>query len=223
MTLTEARNYLGKFLFSGDEVFKPNNRLSGGERSRLALAKLGLDDGNFLILDEPTNHLDISATEELEKAVRNFPGTLLVVSHDRYFLTRATDKILEVCDGKVELYKMPYGEYVQERENRRQEQAAPDVSPRRARLEQEKLLREQELAVRRQRRRLEQDVSEMECAIADTEQKIAELEKELAEPVVYENFALAREKGEEMYRLKDELEHLVTAWGVLVVKLEQGR
>ena len=107
MTITETHNYLGRFL-SGDDVFKRNADLSGGEKSRLALAKLSLDEGNFLLLDEPTNHLDIKGVEELEEAIHSFPGTLLVVSHDRYFISRTTSKILEVAEGRVTYYPVPY-------------------------------------------------------------------------------------------------------------------
>ena len=86
LPIGEARNYLGRFLFSGDDVFKPIRALSGGERSRVALAKLTLIGANFLMLDEPTNHLDIPSQENLENVLSNFSGTVLLVSHDRYFV-----------------------------------------------------------------------------------------------------------------------------------------
>ncbi len=111
MDVREARQYLGSFLFQGDDVFKKNGALSGGEISRLALAKMGLVAGNFLIMDEPTNHLDIQGVEELELTLANYPGTLLVVSHDRYFVSRTAESILEVQGGQVRLYQVDYKEY----------------------------------------------------------------------------------------------------------------
>ena len=111
MDMGDARNYLGSYLFRGDDVFKKNEMLSGGEISRLALAKMGLVSGNFLIMDEPTNHLDIQGVEELEATLANYPGTLLVVSHDRYFVSRTARSILEVRGGRIRLFRMGYMEY----------------------------------------------------------------------------------------------------------------
>lgn len=222
MTITEARTYLGRFLFSGDDVFKKNADLSGGERSRLALAKLGLDAGNFLVLDEPTNHLDIRGVEELESALDEFPGTLLVVTHDRYFVRRTTDKVLEVEDGKAIFYKVPYEEYLVEREKQKQGQADQQPNDKRLRLKEEKQKREEELTRRRERRKLEQAAKETEEKIARTEEKIAALEAELATPEVYGDFQLARAKGEEMASLRAETDRLYTEWDELVCLLEEA-
>ncbi|MDR3560108.1 MAG: ABC-F family ATP-binding cassette domain-containing protein [Negativicutes bacterium] len=106
-----ARNYLGAFLFSGDDVFKLVGDLSGGEKSRLALLKLMLGGANFLVLDEPTNHLDIAAKEAIEEAILSFPGTFLVVSHDRYLLEKVADRVVELADGRLTEYGGNYGFY----------------------------------------------------------------------------------------------------------------
>jgi ATP-binding cassette subfamily F protein 3 len=106
-----ARTYLGRFLFTSDDVFKPVGSLSGGERSRLALALLLLQNANFLILDEPTNHLDISARETLEEMLSEFDGTILFVSHDRYFIDRLATRIWEIADGTVKQYLGNYTDY----------------------------------------------------------------------------------------------------------------
>ena len=105
-----ARNLLGRFLFSNDDVYKSVSALSGGERSRLALARLTLERANFLILDEPTNHLDIGAREALEEALDGYEGTMLFVSHDRYFVDRIANRIWEVADGGITTWLGNYTE-----------------------------------------------------------------------------------------------------------------
>ncbi|EPW30528.1 ATP-binding cassette domain-containing protein, partial [Streptococcus agalactiae] len=108
----EIRNRLGAFLFSGDDVKKSVSMLSGGERARLLLAKLSMENNNFLILDEPTNHLDIDSKEVLENALIEFDGTLLFVSHDRYFINRVATKVLEISDKGSTLYLGDYDYYL---------------------------------------------------------------------------------------------------------------
>lgn len=112
-TNEEVRTLLGRFLFSGETVFKKVEALSGGEKARLALAKMLLRPANLLILDEPTNHLDISAKEMLEDALRNYDGTAIVISHDRYFISQVANKIVEIRDGELRLYRGDYHYYLE--------------------------------------------------------------------------------------------------------------
>jgi len=111
----EARNHLARYLFRGEDVFKPVAHLSGGERGRLALAILALDRTNFLLLDEPTNHLDIPAQETLQEALQHYPGTILLVSHDRYLIDRLATQIWELRDGHLQVFKGNYQSYLEAR------------------------------------------------------------------------------------------------------------
>jgi ATP-binding cassette, subfamily F, member 3 len=103
---------LGQFLFSGETAFKPVGALSGGEKARLALAKMLLKPANLLVLDEPTNHLDIPAKEMLEDAIRNYEGSVMIVSHDRYFVSRTATKIVEIRDGELRVYRGDFQYYL---------------------------------------------------------------------------------------------------------------
>ncbi len=116
MTNTEIRNLLAAFLFTGDDVFKQVKSLSGGEQGRLSLAKLMLSEANFLLLDEPTNHLDITSKEILEEALQEYTGTVLYVSHDRYFINQTATRILDLCNGTFVNYIGNYDYYLEKRE-----------------------------------------------------------------------------------------------------------
>jgi ATP-binding cassette subfamily F protein 3 len=129
----EIRGLLGRFLFSGDVVFKKVGMLSGGEKARLALAKLLLGSANLLVLDEPTNHLDIPAKETVEEALRQFEGTVIVVSHDRYMISKVANKIVEVRDGELKLYHGDYHYYLERKEAERQKLLLEQQAAERAR------------------------------------------------------------------------------------------
>lgn len=134
----EVRGLLGRFLFSGDSVYKRVGALSGGEKARLALAKMLLSANNFLILDEPTNHLDIPAKETLEAALKKFDGTVVIVSHDRYFIQEVATKIVEVRDGQLVVYHGGYNYYLELKEREREKAEADKIAHEKAQKESEK-------------------------------------------------------------------------------------
>ena len=228
LTEAEARKHLSRFLFRGDEVFKKVGDLSGGEKSRLALARVALSAGNFLIMDEPTNHLDVKGVEELETALAGYPGTLLVVSHDRFFISRIATKVLEIREGNVKLYRGTYREYIEARAaeeekeaGERREKAEAAAGRGRKKREMEKAAREQLLALRRERRRLEKSLARLEEEISEEEAKISSLQEQLADPGIYENFVSARKIAEEFKSAQHRVELLYDEWEVIAAELEE--
>ena len=213
LTNTEIRNLLAAFLFTGDDVFKKIASLSGGERGRVSLAKLMLSEANFLILDEPTNHLDIMSKEILEEALRNYTGTVLYVSHDRYFINRTATRILELNNQSMVNYIGNYDYYMEKREELtriyapglEEEQAAESVSATKLDWKQ----RKEEQA--RQRKR-ENDLKKTEAEIERLETRDKEIDSEMEKPEVAVNVAecvrLANEKAE----IAEKLEELYEKW-----------
>ncbi len=224
----EARNYLGRFLFRGDDVFKKIRDLSGGEKSRLALARTALMESNLLILDEPTNHLDINGMEKLEATLVNYPGTLLLVSHDRYFVSRIASKIIEVRNGRVTLYKQDYQRYLEQKAVQQEEtggssEPTPRDKARFARKEQqekEKAEKQRMLVRKREQRRVKQHVDELEFQVQEAERQVEELEKQLAAPDVYDDFYQARMIMEELSAARERVKALLYAWEEAAEALE---
>lgn len=181
----EVRSVLALFLFTGDDVFQPISTLSGGERGRVALTKLMLRKDNLLLLDEPTNHLDMDSREVLEGALDDFTGTLLTVSHDRYFINRVATRVLEMTADGVREYLGNYDDYL---EKKRREAAGEEdaAAPTLTRTEQEKNKRRERQARESQKAR-ENRVAALEAQIARTEEQIASLEAQMADPATYQS------------------------------------
>ncbi|EAD2799808.1 ABC transporter ATP-binding protein [Listeria monocytogenes] len=221
-----VRTTLGNFLFSDDDVLKNVQSLSGGEKARLALAKLTLLEANVLILDEPTNHLDIESKEVLEAALIDFEGTILFVSHDRYFINRIASKIVELAPEKATVFLGDY-DYYQEKLAEAKELARLDAEDRRKKGEQVEATasvrklnyqeeKEQQKLLRQRKRKLE----EVEKAMEATDEKIAELEHQLTEPEVFQNHEKALEITQELDAVKTNGEKLMEEWETISEELE---
>ncbi len=180
MTETKIRNALAAFLFTGDDVYKCLSDCSGGERARIALLKLMLGQYNFLLLDEPTNHLDAYSREELENTLMNYSGTMLIVSHDRYFINKLATSIIELTPHGINKYVGNYDEYILERE----ETAEPQKQKKAPKQNDYKLQKERQSALRK----LKTAVSRLEGQIEDLEDEIALLEEQLNCNPPYEEF-----------------------------------
>jgi ATP-binding cassette subfamily F protein 3 len=208
----QIRDYLGKYLFSGDDVFKKVEMLSGGERGRLALAKLALQDTNLLLLDEPTNHLDIPSQEILQAVLDEYPGTILLVTHDRYLIDALATQIWEVNpdESALTVFKGTYSQLKAEREKEAARLAAlaEEVAVKKGK----RSSRSPE--AKAERRRLAQ-MQEIENQIAELESKLAELGKQLENPPA--DPAEVAKLGEEYTSVQRKMDEKLGEWEGLQV------
>jgi ATP-binding cassette subfamily F protein 3 len=210
-----ARNYLGRFLFTEDDVFKPVSGLSGGERSRLALAVLLLQNANFLILDEPTNHLDIPARETLEELLRRFEGTVLFVSHDRFFTDRIATKIWAVGDGQLTEYLGNYTDY--QRALGRRQDATPVKAPQPAPVAPERPVEKRK---HQSDGRSLKNIAAAERDISRLEGKLNELSDALAIASIEADVEALARLGTEYERVQADLDAAYERWEELSAGLE---
>ena len=208
---TEVRGALGLFLFTGDDVLMPVSTLSGGEKGRVALTKLMLRKDNVLLLDEPTNHLDMDSREVLENALADYPGTILAISHDRYFINRFATRICVMEEGGIREYLGNYDDYF-EKISREQEPDGENAGMTRTALEKEKRKsRDEERRLKERKLALKQ----AEEAVARAEEEAAELEAALADPDTYQDAEKAARLARAYQQKKDEIEGLYQAWEAL--------
>ncbi len=211
----EIRTVLGNFLFSGDDVLKPVSSLSGGEKARLSLAKLMMEKGNFLILDEPTNHLDLDSKEILENALIDYPGTILFVSHDRYFINRLATKVYDLSESGVTEYLGNYDYYIEKKaemmeiEKLNAPQLVETGKTNLSTYEQEKETKKLERQRKRRVEELEQLIHELEKQLADNEQL-------LCEPTVYNDYERVQQINEENKEAEQKLLLLMDEWESLL-------
>ena len=219
LTNTAIRNVLAAFLFTGDDVFKRIGDLSGGERGRVSLAKLMLSEANFLILDEPTNHLDIVSKEILEQALNRYTGTVLFVSHDRYFINAAATRILDLSGRKLTNYVGNYDYYLEKKEEL-EAATTPlaDAAPERAESE-SKLDWKQQKEQQARLRKLQNDLKRAEDRIEELENRDKEIDALLEKEEIFTDVAEVTRLSKEKEALQAELESLYVQWEELQEEL----
>lgn len=220
----EVRSLLGRFLFSGEEIEKPVSVLSGGERARLSLAKLMLTRANVLLLDEPTNHLDLYSKEVLEQALQQYPGTLLFISHDRYFLNRISTRTVELSTMGITSYLGNYDYYLEKKAELLN--APPTIIAKTVETEPTQQSDapsfEQMKEAKRLIRKLERELQEVESKIAANEEEIAQLELDSTQPEVYQDYERTLQITIRIEQLSAELDQLMSTWEQLTTELEES-
>lgn len=215
LTNTRIRNILAAFLFTGDDVFKKIGDLSGGERGRVSLAKLMLSEANFLILDEPTNHLDIVSKEILEKALNDYTGTVLYVSHDRYFINQTATRILDLVNHTFINYIGNYDYYLKKKEELTAAYSScsdsADGEPKAAISESKLSWQEQKEAQAKERKR-QNDLKKTEDRIAELEDRDAQIDQMMLTEEVFTNSVRCQELASEKNKIAEELESLYEKW-----------
>ena len=223
LTETEIRNMLAAFLFTGDDVFKEISSLSGGERGRVSLAKLMLSEANFLILDEPTNHLDIASKEILEEALNSYSGTVLYVSHDRYFINKTATRILDLTNHNLVNYIGNYDYYEEKKDELTaiyapKEEQTSSNTPSASTNKQNYLERKAEQA---RIRKLKNDILKVEEKIKANEERLNELDELLADPEIAKNSAKLNEISKEQDKISETLDELMAQWEELSDLLDE--
>ena len=219
MKEAEVRTVLGRFLFRGDSVLKIVRDLSGGEKARLQLAKLMLEKNNLLVLDEPTNHLDITSKQVLEDALENYEGTIVFVSHDRYFINKIANKVLDITGDDYSIYLGNYDYYLEKRE---QELIAKKLKEEKTDEVQEKVANDYALGKEEKKRirKLERTREELLEKIESLEEKVTLVNNELTKEEVYTDAIKVQEYNEELRSLNQEIEDLNNTWLEIEEELE---
>jgi ATP-binding cassette subfamily F protein 3 len=216
---TELRSVLGCFLFGGEDVFKKIKVLSGGEKSRVALAKILISEANFLLLDEPTNHLDMQSVNILVQALDQYEGTYVVVSHDRHFISRVSNKVWYIEDQEIKQFPGGYDEFVIWMEDNgktldepiKKAVKEPEVKVQKA---------AEPKPVKKENKKLEREIGDLEEKIMATEEKISLTENQLADPEVFSNPDALKKANAEYSNLKKELTVLNDTWEEKMMELE---
>ena len=213
LDLDRVRSVLALFLFTGDDVYKKISMLSGGEKGRVSLCKLMLKRDNLLLLDEPTNHLDMDSREVLEGALEDFDGTILTVSHDRYFINRVADRIIEMRPDGVKEYLGNYDDYLEKK--RREEAGLEDAAASGMTKTQLDKQRRKERLLREGKKALEKQLEAAEARIAAAEKEIQDLETRMADPELYQRPDEARETARRHAELQAGMDALYEEWEAL--------
>ena len=226
LTTTQIRTLLGTFLFSGEDVFKKINVLSGGERARLQLCKILKKQPNLLLLDEPTNHMDIVGKESLENILKEYTGTLIFVSHDRYFVNKIANCILEFSNEKVIFYNMNYQEYLESKQKNEEEEYFNDKEKRilnnsenknylksgYSQKEIKSTNSKNEYYLEKERNKIKNKIKKIESEIEQKENEIKEIEKEMQKEEISSDYLKLNELQETKQKLNKEIEKKMTEW-----------
>jgi len=228
---TDLRTLLGTFLFSEDEIEKRVSVLSGGEKSRLVLAKMLLKPANFLLFDEPTSHLDISSRNVLEIALKQFQGTICLVTHDRHLINRIANKVTEIDRGIPNIFLGNYDDYLYKRQQIQSEEAQKSEAPKRQepikkkspyKTKEERRKRAQEMdQFKRQLSRLEKRFQEVEKSLQEATQKLDRLDQRLSDPNLYLNQQETYETVRTHKQVKEQVRELTQLWEFLALELEE--
>ncbi len=214
LTNTQIRNTLAAFLFTGDDVYKRISDLSGGERGRVSLAKLMLSEANFLILDEPTNHLDIASKEILEKALNDYTGTVLYVSHDRYFINQTATRILDLVNQSFVNYIGNYDYYLEKKDTLTAAYTTPKERPASSNpsTSETKMDWKAQKEAQAKERKRQNDLKKVEERISELETRDAKIDEEMSNPDIFTNSVKCQELSNEKAKLLEELENLYEEW-----------
>ncbi len=215
LTRTQIRNALAVFLFRGEDVFKEINKLSGGERARVELVKLMLASFNLLIMDEPTNHLDIESREALEKSLADYDGTMIMVSHDRYFINKLADRIIYLTNDGLESFSGSYDDFCAVH-------GSTDIINEEKKSPEKGLDYKEQKRLEAQKRKTLNDFKKAEDKISELENKIAKIGEELSKPEIATDFVKAAELSEKSEKLSAELDECFECWEELQTIIEEN-
>lgn len=223
MNEKDIRSILASFLFTAKDIDKQVSQLSGGQRARLTLTVLSMEHNNFLLMDEPTNHLDLDAKEVLEKALADYDGTLLFVSHDRYFINELANKIVVAKDGQAKIYEGNYTYYLSEKakEEAAQEEAAAQEAPVVKAVSENKLSYQEQKKRDSEKRKLERQVAQAEKDLEELEAKEQEIQEAMADPAIAADFSKLGPLQEDLTAVQEKISQVSQAWEDASLALEE--
>lgn len=217
MNEKDIRSILASFLFTAKDIDKQVSQLSGGQRARLTLTVLSMEHNNFLLMDEPTNHLDLDAKEVLEKALADYDGTLLFVSHDRYFINELANKIVVAKDGQAKIYEGNYTYYLSEKAKEEAAQEAPVVKA----VSENKLSYQEQKKRDSEKRKLERQVAQAEKDLEELEAKEQEIQEAMADPAIAADFSKLGPLQEDLTAVQEKISQVSQAWEDASLALEE--
>lgn len=223
MNEKDIRSILASFLFTAKDIDKQVSQLSGGQRARLTLTVLSMEHNNFLLMDEPTNHLDLDAKEVLEKALADYDGTLLFVSHDRYFINELANKIVVAKDGQAKIYEGNYTYYLNEKakEEAAAQETAAEEAPTIKAVSENKLSYQEQKKRDSEKRKLERQVAQAEKDLEELEAKEQEIQEAMADPAIAADFSKLGPLQEDLTAVQEKISQVTQAWEDASLALEE--